>query len=375
MRISLRAFILGLLAFFVFMGGIFVYLATQVFYHNLLQSAPENTPEELLREATISIAIQQGFIILTMLLLVGGILFFVLTAFVLTPIRKLHAAFEKVGKGDFDIHLPEGPKNEIGDLFHAFNDMTARLKHVKEREVLVNRMKSDFLSLAAHQLRTPLSAIKWTLHMLIEGEMGKLTKKQGEFLSKTQTSNERLIRIVNDLLDVTRIGEGQYLYKQKLVSLEDIVRRAVESYQEEARRKKLKIVLVKPPDSLPPVFADEEKLQLAVQNLISNAVQYTRQGPAAAIEVKISQNANRDIEVAVQDTGIGIPDKQQARVFERFFRASNARRVDTEGSGLGLYLVKNIVEAHGGKVWFVSKEGKGSTFTFSLPCAKTFPGS
>lgn len=367
MRISLRTFFVGLLVFFVFMGAIFVYLATQVFQHSLLEVSPRGVSEDVIQEAVISIAIQQGFVVVAMLILIGGMLFLMLGAFVLVPIRKLHAAFEKVGEEDFDVRLPEGPQNEIGDLFRAFNDMTVRLKRAKEREEFVNQMKSDFVSLAAHQLRTPLSAIKWTLHMLMEGDMGKLTKKQEGFLSKTYASNERLIMLVNDLLDVTKIEEGKYLYKPKLVSLEEIVRKVVESYQEEAKRKQIEFVLVDPSSPLPRIFADEEKLQLVVQNLVGNAISYTLLG--GKVTVGLSYDT-KNVKVFVRDTGIGIPQKQQDRVFEKFFRAGNAQLVDTEGSGLGLYLVHNIVEAHGGKIWFESQEGKGTVITFTLPVKK-----
>ena len=243
------------------------------------------------------------------------------------------------------------------ELQGVFNSMIIRVQRAQE-------MKTEFVSLTAHQLRTPLSAIKWSTQMLLDGDEGPLAKNQAELLSKSLLATNRMIRIINDLLNVTRIEEGRYLYHPTFQQIVDIVKSMVESYRETAEQKKISLDLKLPQKKIPRILVDVEKIQLAVQNLLENALHYTPKGGRVTVEVS---HDTKEVQISFIDTGIGIPQEQQHRVFEKFFRAANARKVDTEGSGLGLYLAHNIVETHGGKSWFESQEGKGSTFTFSLP--------
>ena len=256
------------------------------------------------------------------------------------------------------IMMKEGEK--IGDLV-VLHDVT--------REKLVERMKTEFVSISAHQLRTPLSAIKWTLKMLLDGDLGPITKEQRNFIEKTYKSNERMIKLINDLLNVTRIEEGRYLYKPNFAQIEPIVQFVINSYKEVIEGKKIKLELKKPKRKLPKVEVDTEKIKLAIQNLVDNAIRYTPNGGSIIISLKEKKG---EIEFSIKDTGIGIPKNQQARVFSKFFRGSNAIRFETEGTGLGLFITKNIIEAHGGRIWFVSEEGKGTTFYFTLPIKKEF---
>lgn len=240
--------------------------------------------------------------------------------------------------------------------------------HDVTREKRVEEMKTEFVSLAAHQLRTPLSAIKWTLRMLLDGDLGEITKEQREFIDKTYRSNERMIGLINDLLNVTRIEEGRYLYKPVLANLEPVVQSVINSYQEELERRKIKLEFRKPERKLPEVLIDVGNMEIAIQGLLGNAIRYTRPGGLVTVSLNCSE---KEIEVSIKDTGIGIPKDDQKRIFSKFFRAINAIRVETEGSGLGLYITKNIIEAHGGKIWFESEENKGTTFYFTVPIKKT----
>jgi PAS domain S-box-containing protein len=249
---------------------------------------------------------------------------------------------------------------------------TMVILHDVTREKVVERMKSEFVSLAAHQLRTPLSAIKWTLRMLLDRELGEITPEQQEFLEKTYESNERMISLINDLLDVTRIEEGRYIYRTTLIGLESIVQSVIDSYKTVLEKKELKFELRKPETPLPLVLADVEKIKIVVQNIIDNAIRYTDKGGKVTITLKYGK---RELECSVSDTGVGIPLDQQSRVFSKFFRGANALRMEPEGSGLGLFIVKNIIEAHGGRIWFESEEGKGTTFYFTLPVEEKFAES
>lgn len=248
-------------------------------------------------------------------------------------------------------------ENKIGTLV-ILHDIT--------REKTIERMKTEFVSIAAHQLRTPMSAIKWTLRMILDGDLGAITNEQRDFLEKTYVSNERMISLINDLLNVTRIEEGRHLYNLTLVNLEELIQSIVGSYTEIVKRKSITMEYDKPAEKLPQVKVDVEKIGLAISNLIENAIKYT---PAKGdIRVKIISDGDR-VQVLVKDTGVGILKEQQERIFTKFFRGANVMRMETEGTGLGLFITKNIVETHGGKIWFESEEGKGTSFYFSLPAA------
>ena len=252
------------------------------------------------------------------------------------------------------VFLGEGP--EEGSVLVVLHDVT--------RDKLVERMKTEFVSIAAHQLRTPLSAIKWTLRMVLDGDTGEVNEEQRELLEKTYVSNDRMISLINDLLNVSRIEEGRFLYKQELVNLEDLVSIIVDSSQELLKMKKMELTVDKPEKPLSQVSVDREKMELVIQNLLENAVKYTPEG--GKINISISGD-DKNIIFKIKDTGVGIPDDQHDRIFTKFFRGDNVIRMETEGSGLGLYTTRNIVDAHKGKIWFDSKEGEGTTFIFTIP--------
>jgi two-component system sensor histidine kinase VicK len=248
---------------------------------------------------------------------------------------------------------------------------TLVILHDITREKIIERMKTEFVSIAAHQLRTPLSAIKWTLRMLLDGDLGKITKEQENFIEKTYRSNERMINLINDLLNITRIEEGRYLYKPTTAGIENIIQFVINSVKGEIEKKRLKFKFGKPRKKIPKVRVDVEKLRLAIQNLLDNAIRYTPPDGRITVSLKYDPK-KREVEFSVKDTGIGIPEDQKKRVFTKFFRGANVMRMETEGSGLGLFITKNIIEAHGGRIWFESKERVGTSFYFALPVKKEF---
>ncbi len=236
--------------------------------------------------------------------------------------------------------------------------------HDVSREKIIERMKTEFVSIAAHQLRTPISAIKWTLKMLLDGDLGKITPEQREFIKKTFWSNERMIRLINDLLNVTRIEEGRYLYKPVPYDVTKLIQTVIDSYKGEIKKRKINFKFKKPKEKMPEVMMDVDKMSLAFQNILDNAVKYTPENKNVTVSLTYDK---KEIVVSVVDSGIGIAKNQQERVFTKFFRGANVMKKETEGSGLGLFISKNIIEAHEGKIWFESKEGKGTAFYFSLP--------
>jgi len=237
--------------------------------------------------------------------------------------------------------------------------------HDITREKFIERMKTEFVSIAAHQLRTPLSAVKWILKMFLDGDMGQISETQSQFLQKTYDSNERMINLVNDLLSVARIEEGRFLQKMEKYEMADIILEAVGALKETAEKRGLSFNYILPSKKMPKVSIDKEKIIIAIQNIIENAVSYTKSG---GIDISVDYTPlQNEFMVRVQDTGIGIPENQKVRIFSRFFRGGIAVKTETEGTGLGLFIAKNIIEAHNGKIWFDSQEGYGTTFYFTLP--------
>ena len=234
------------------------------------------------------------------------------------------------------------------------------------REKIIERLKTEFVSIAAHQLRTPLSAIKWTLRMILDGDLGRVAKNQREFLAKTYQSNERMIKLINDLLNVTRIEEGRFLYDIQSRDIIEIAEKVVDSLKETAKRKKVKFSFKAPEKEIPEVRVDSEKISLAIQNLADNALHYTKSGGEVKISLSYSKK-EKQVLFSIKDTGIGVPKEQQKRVFSRFFRAANAIRAETEGTGLGLAVVYRIVEDHEGTICVESVVGQGTVFRIDLP--------
>jgi len=240
--------------------------------------------------------------------------------------------------------------------------------HNITREKTVEKLKSEFVSIAAHQLRTPLTSIKWILTSLLGGDFGDLNPQQKDYLIKTNQSNERMINLVDDLLNLSRIEEGRYIQKKEKFLLEELIEKNIENIRFKLKNKNVDISFedVQRPVE---VLADKEKINLVVQNLIENAVNYSREDGRITIGLS-KDEARGETTFRVQDNGIGIPEDQKDRIFTKFFRAQNALRAQTVGSGLGLFINKNIVESHGGRIWFESELDKGTTFFFVIPLDK-----
>lgn len=227
----------------------------------------------------------------------------------------------------------------------------------------VERMKTEFISLASHQLRTPLSAVKWFGKMLADGEAGPLSKTQAEYLNKINESNEREIQLVNSLLNVSRIESGKIKLSPKPTDIRSLVEATVSDVRVGLNNKKRKI-LVDMPKDIPLVEVDPDLMRHVYMNLLMNAVNYSDENDSIKIDISLKDG---EMITKISDTGIGIPAAEKTRIFEKFFRGSNALKKETDGSGLGLYLTKTIIESSGGKIWFESKENMGTTFWFTIP--------
>ena len=236
------------------------------------------------------------------------------------------------------------------------------------REKDVDRMKTEFISLASHQLRTPLSSIKWLVELLLDDYKG-MNEEQIQIVKNVYESNQRMIDLVDGLLNISRIESGRIIIEPKATNLKTLVEKIVGELTPKIVEKELK-VNIDIANDVPEISVDPKLISNVYLNFLTNSIKYSINKGQVNVKIYIKDS---DVISEVKDSGLGIPKKQQARVFEKFFRADNVTRVVTDGSGLGLYLTKLIVEASGGKIGFESEELKGSTFWFSVPIAGVLP--
>ena len=232
-----------------------------------------------------------------------------------------------------------------------------------EKLAEANRLKTEFVNIVAHQLRTPLSAIRWSVGFLLGGKATRLNSQQYEQIELIQSNVKRLIRLVDDLLDVSRVEQGRIVLKKEKIDLGELAKEMIEQYSSYARASDISLKL-KAEKKLPLISADSEKIKIVLQNLIDNAIRYSKK--SGKVQIKLSKE-NGYIKCEVKDNGVGIPKNEQKYIFRKFFRSSNILRRQTRGTGLGLFITKAFINLHNGRIGFKSEENKGSVFWFELP--------
>ena len=237
-------------------------------------------------------------------------------------------------------------------------------EQMNEQEQVLSSAKDDFVSLASHQLRTPLSTINWYTEMLLHGDAGKLSRQQRNFLLHIYQSSNRLIELVNALLNISRIELGTFAVETKPLKLSLILDGVLKELHPLFTHKELSLKKTYQ-QKLPLIPIDEKLLRIVFENIVSNAIHYTPEGGTIAIAAH--KGPQNDIQITIADTGYGIPVGQQDKIFTKLFRADNVREKDTTGNGLGLHITKAILDQAGCDIWFESQENKGTTFTISLP--------
>lgn len=273
------------------------------------------------------------------------------------PILDIDEVAEKVSRGQLLDRVENISHDEIGNLAGTFNVMLDNLEEL-------DKAKSDFVSLASHQLRTPATGVKAIIGLLLKNHSKDLTPQLKNYLEQAFDSNERQLRVINDLLNVAMLESGKLKLKTAPMDLRDLVKSTVTEQRMTVKSRKQTIAVDVP--SRPLVAAiDAEKLRMVLDNLVSNASKYTQDGGTVTIALRKNKS---DVTIAVTDTGVGISEKDIKKLFQKFSQLDNHLNHAGGGSaGLGLYLAKKIVELHGGKITVTSQLGKGTTFTVELP--------
>lgn len=325
----------------------------------------------------------------SLLLLIVVMLFvFFLIRGIVSPVNLLSEVTKKIAAGDLSQKVKVRTKDEIGELADSFQIMTQKLL---EKEMLLRvhryqdrvrqqlssevisqlelvgleKTKGEFISIASHQLRTPLTSMKWLSDLILGGYAGPLTEEQKELILGIRESNERLISLVRDLLSTSRLEGGRLTLNLKETELLSFLEKIIDELTPQIQKKHHEFVFEKIVPSLQ-IRIDQELTKHTFLNLLVNAIRYTKPGGKIVVSVKEDAPKGRVI-VMIKDNGIGIPESFQKKIFERFIRTPEAVQMEPDGTGLGVYIAKKAVEAQGGAIWFESKPGVGTTFYFSLP--------
>lgn len=254
-------------------------------------------------------------------------------------------------------------------LQEKIEEATRKMRRTNDKLRKLDETKDDFISMASHQLRTPLTSVKGYVSMVLDGDAGKITELQRKLLTQSFISSQRMVYLISDLLNVSRLRTGKFIIEPMPTNLSTMISEEIDQLQETAKGRNLALTFNKPA-SFPNLLLDETKMRQVIMNFIDNAVYYTPSG--GHIEVNLVERPSA-IEFTVVDDGIGVPRAEQLHLFSKFFRANNAKRARPDGTGLGLFMAKKVIIAQGGAVIFRSQEGKGSTFGFTFAKAKLLP--
>jgi len=245
-------------------------------------------------------------------------------------------------------------------------EATGQLRRTNEKLKALDETKDDFISMASHQLRTPLTSVKGYVSLVLDGDAGSIKKEQRQLLNQAFASSQRMVYLISDLLNVSRLKTGKFIIEPAPVNLADMIGEEIDQLHEMASVKNITLSYTKP-RSFPELMFDETKLRQVVMNFADNAIHYTPSGGKVSVEL---EDKGPTVELRVKDDGIGVPKAEQHHLFTKFYRAGNARKTRPDGTGLGLFMAKKVIIAQGGSLVFESQEGKGSTFGFTFSKSK-----
>jgi signal transduction histidine kinase len=260
----------------------------------------------------------------------------------------------------------EEVKEVNATLQQRIDEATKELRASNAQLQRLDEAKDEFVSMASHQLRTPLTSVKGYLSMVLEGDVGKITEQQRHLLNEAFTSSERMVHLINDFLNVSRLQTGKFMLEQRPIDLSKITGQEVDSLKTTASARNLKLRYRKP-SYFPTLYIDEGKIRQVIMNFIDNAIYYSSEFSTITISLELVEGSAI---LKVHNEGIGVPESEKAHLFTKFFRATNARKQRPDGTGVGLYLSKRVISAHGGGMVFDSAPNEGTTFGFRLPVKK-----
>lgn len=308
---------------------------------------------ELVRQLTLFTALA---------LILTGILGYYLTTTIITPIRELEQSTRRVAEEKFDEPVKIDTGDEMEDLGEAFNTMMKGLKELKE-------LREEFVFVAAHELRTPVTAIKGFIGLVLEDETFKIPDPNKEYLGKALAANERLIRLVDDLLEVAREEAGRLEIEVRPTDIREPIQTVLKELEPLAKEKAVELQY-SPSANLPKTLADARRVEEIMTNITGNAIKYMGGAGKITITHEIREGlGSKSLVTHIADTGVGMTKEDQAKLFQKFYRVYNKKTRDVTGTGLGLFIVKKIIEKMNGGIWVESELNKGSTFSFELPLA------
>ena len=356
---TIRVFTALLLVCVLTLAGLAIFVSGLFLRDQLAPLATDIEANQELMLVILEISVASVVLVLAFI----SLLFFAVGHFIAKPIRLVANAMRAFAEtGQVPAPMTAWAPKEVRELEVAFSGYTGRVDEVHKHDVEISRVKSDFISTAAHQLRTPLTGIRWALEAL---QMEQLTESQKALVASAVEKSHQLVSVVGTLLDISSIESGKYKYDMKRTRINDILEEVARDFAPQAAAAKVSFVFEKSGSESAVVSVDRERIRWVLNNLVENAIRYTPAGGSVRIT---SDAAAGRAYVRVHDTGIGIPDTDRANIFTRFYRASNAVSKQNGGNGLGLYIARTIATDHGGDLNFeANANGPGTTFTLSLP--------
>jgi signal transduction histidine kinase len=349
-RLTVVFLFVGLVAPFIGIGYFYL-VASSLLSQNTIMSAQE----QLLLDGV-------AFFIILLIAVNTAILGFYLSRSFTRPLKEFLRATQELEKGNFSIRANIHTNDDLAQLSDAFNRSAIALGKMEEDRLQLDKAKSEFLSIVSHELRTPITPLKAQLQMLEQNYFGKLTERQRESLAVILRNTERLNKIIEDFLEISRIEAARLKFVFRKTNLEDLIHETVHFMEGFAKEKN--ITLMTPTMPLPSIDVDPDRISQVLRNLLHNAVKFSPRDSTIQIHATVQKD---HVCFSVKDQGIGLTPEDQIRVFEPFYQVEGTLSRNYGGTGLGLTICRGIIEAQKGKIWVESKPGEGSTFYFTVP--------
>lgn len=313
--------------------------------------------------STLWFLAKQALFVAVVILILIYLFYYLERRYLLGPMKKLRSAIQDLGEEKFAYSKKKAPKS-LGELLASFNDIARDIRSLLKHQEQAAEMKTDFISTTAHQLRTPLSGINWALESVLMDPDNTLKDSQKKRLKRAHKKSKELIKMVKGLLMSSSLEKGKLGFHYEKFDLIGMTKQIIEDEKKQAEEVGVELYFRELQKDKMQVKADKERIKWVIRNLVENAIRYTDEEGSVKVNMEIKQGM---AQTAVEDNGMGIAEEDKEHIFERFYRSERAIQKHNEGNGLGLYIVKRIIEQHEGEIWFSSQKGQGTTFFFTLP--------